>query len=196
MAEEGPKEEVKLFEQTTEPEEPVIELGDRIRIYGGKYDKTTGRVVYRTEDELHIIPDGLTNQVKEFKLTEEGFDAESGVESVEILQKRKKVNLVEILDLRVGQDLETFTPEGEPLSKYRVIKVDPDADVITVENDEEGEIVLPFGFKGVPKDLPFRVVRGRQPIELLIEESSEEVNEEPNVEVLEGEEEERFDFEF
>ena len=196
MAEEGPKEEVKLFEQTTEPEEPVIELGDRIRIYGGKYDKTTGRVVYRTEDELHIIPDGLTNQVKEFKLTEEGFDAESGVESVEILQKRKKANLVEILDLRVGQDLETFTPEGEPLSKYRVIKVDPDADVITVQNDEEGELVLPFGFKGVPKDLPFRVVRGRQPTELIIEESAEETNEEPDVDVLEGEEEERFDFEF
>lgn len=195
MAEEEPKEELKLSEQeavtTVIPEEPIIELGDRIRINGGKYDRATGRVVYRTEDELHIIPDGLTNQVKEFKLTEEGFDPESGIESVEILQKRKKVTLIEILDLRVGQDLETFTPDGEPLSKYHIIQVDPDSDVITVQNEEEGNIVLPFGFKGVPKDLPFRVIRGRQPLEI-----QEFPGEEPVNDVLEGEEEEDTDFLF
>jgi ribosomal protein L24 len=190
MAEEGPK-EVKLSENIIqEPEEPVIELGDRIRIYGGKYDKTTGRVIYRTEDELHIIPDGLTNQVKEFRLTEEGFDPESGVESVEILQKRKKADLVEILDLRVGQDLETFKPDGEPLSKYRITKVDPESDLITIENEDEGEIVIPFGFKGVPRDLPFRVIRGRQPLELpTIAEASDD-QEEPPSDILEGEDEE------
>ena len=62
-----------------EEEGPIIELGDRIRIYGGKYDKMTGRVIYRTQDELHIMPDGLTNNAIEFPLTEEGFVPESGV---------------------------------------------------------------------------------------------------------------------
>jgi hypothetical protein len=168
-------EELKLPEISTEPEEPVIELGDRIRIFGGKYDKTTGKVVYRTESEIHIIPDGLTNQVLEFEITEEGFDPDLNIEGVEILQKRKKEDLVEILDLRVGQDLETFSSDGEPFKKYRIVKVDPEQDSITVNNEEEGDIVIPFGFKGIPKELPFRVIRGRQPQEIVtVEEELEE----------------------
>jgi hypothetical protein len=192
MAEESPKvDEVKLSEQriSVEPEVPVIELGDRIRINGGKYDKTSGRIVYRTEDEIHLIPDGLTNRVVEFSLTEEGFDPSFGVESVEILQKRKKADLVEILDLRVGQDLETFNTEGEPLSKYRIVNVDPETDMITVNNEEEGDLVIPLGFKGIPKDMPFRVIRGRQPSELTIPLGDEEddVEEEDQLEEEGGE---------
>jgi len=155
--------EVKLSEILVEPQEPVIELGDRIRIFGGKYDKTTGKVLYRTESEIHIIPDGLTNQVLEFAITEEGFDPALNIDLVEILQKRKKNSFIEILDLRVGQELETFSSEGDPLTKYTIINVDPEGDLITINNESEGDIVIPFGFKGIPKELPFRVIRGRQP---------------------------------
>ena len=169
MAEEEPLDTgVKLSNQANlvqEVEEPIVELGDRIRIYGGKYDKTTGRVVYRTENEIHVSPDGLTNQVIELDVNEEGFDPRFGIESVEILQKRKKTNLVEILDLRADQDLETFGPDGEPIAKYRIVSVDPEADMIVVNNELEGDITIPFGFKGVPKDFPFRAIRGRQPVE-------------------------------
>ena len=155
--------EVKLTDvEELIPEEPVIELGDRIRIFGGKYDKTTGRVIYRTLDELHLIPDGLTNRVLEFNLTEEGFNEESGVESVEILSKRKKQTLVEILDLNVDQELETFGPDGEPMQKYKIVQVNADEDSIIVNTEAEGDIPLSFGFRGVPKDLPFRVIRSRQ----------------------------------
>lgn len=184
MAEEGPREdEVKLSEQqiSVEPEEPVLELGDRIRINGGKYDKTTGRIVYRSEDEIHIIPDGLTNRVIELALTEEGFDSSLEVESVEILQKRVKPDLVNILDLRVGQDLETFNSEGEPLTKYRIVKVDPETDMITVNNEDEGDVIIPLGFKGIPKEMPFRVIRGRQPSELIAPLNEEEDGEEEEV---------------
>jgi hypothetical protein len=158
-----------------EVEEPVIELGDRIRINGGKYDKTTGRIIYRTADEVHIIPDGVTNSVIEFKLTEDGFDESTEVESVEILQKRKKPSLIEILDLSVGQFLETFGSDGEPVSKYRIDEVNPDSDTITVNNEVDGNITINFGFRGIPKDLPFRVARGRQAPEL--EEVSEDLDE-------------------
>jgi hypothetical protein len=156
--------EPAVQEATEQPavEEPVIELGDRIRIFGGKYDKMTGRVIYRTIDELHIMPDGLTNNAIEFQLTEEGFDPESGIESVEILQKRKKPSLIEILDLNVDQLLETFGPDGEPLSKYTITKLIPEEDTIVATNEDDGEVVIPFGFRGVPKDLPFRVIRSRQ----------------------------------
>ena len=171
-----------------EEEGPIIELGDRIRIYGGKYDKMTGRVIYRTQDELHIMPDGLTNNAIEFPLTEEGFVPESGVESVEILQKRKKPGLIDILDLNVDQLLETFGPDGEPLSKYTITKLIPEEDTIVIQNEDDGEVVVSLGFRGVPKDLPFRVIRSRQApaIAPLVdeEEDSEQVEEE------EGKEEE------
>jgi len=193
MAEE--EQQIKLSENANliqEIEEPVIELGDRLRIYGGKYDKMTGRIVYRTESEIHISPDGLTNQVIELEVTEEGFDPKLGIESVEILQKRKKTNLVEILDLRAGQDLETFGQDGEPIAKYRIISVDSDADMIIV-NNEEGDITIPFGFRGVPKEFPFRAIRGRQAVEDLdIPETVNQTTEEDDI--LNDEEDDDFKF--
>jgi hypothetical protein len=193
MAEE--EQQIKLSENANliqEIEEPVIELGDRLRIYGGKYDKMTGRIVYRTESEIHISPDGLTNQVIELEVTEEGFDPKLGIESVEILQKRKKTNLVEILDLRAGQDLETFGHDGEPIAKYRIISVDSDADMIIV-NNEEGDITIPFGFRGVPKEFPFRAIRGRQAVEDLdIPETVNQTTEEDDI--LNDEEDDDFRF--
>ena len=193
MAEE--EQQIKLSENANliqEIEEPIIELGDRLRIYGGKYDKMTGRIVYRTESEIHISPDGLTNQVIELEVNEEGFDPKFGIESVEILQKRKKTNLVEILDLRAGQDLETFGQDGEPIAKYRIVSVDSDADMIIV-NNEEGDITIPFGFRGVPKEFPFRAIRGRQAVEDLdIPETVNQITEEDDI--LNDEEDDDFKF--
>jgi hypothetical protein len=145
-----------------EEEGPVIELGDRIRLSGGKYDGTTGRVIFRTQDELQLMPDGLTHTSIKFGLTEEGFDEESGVETVEILQKRKKPALVDILDLAPGQLLETFDNDGKPGPIYTIVKVDTDKDAILVSNEDEGEVDLDFNFRGVPDSLPFRIIRGRQ----------------------------------
>ena len=145
-----------------EDDEPIIELGDRIRLYGGKHDKTSGRVIYRTVDELHIMPDGLTNNALEFPLTEEGFYPDTGIESVEILQKRKKPGIIDILDLNVDQLLETFGTNGEPLATYTITRLVPEEDTIYATNEDTGEIAIPFGFRGIPKDLPFRVVRSRQ----------------------------------
>ena len=172
------QEEEELTTPPTPPEEleePVIELGDRIRLLGGKHDKTTGRVIYRTADELHLMPDGLTNTALEFALTEDGFDPEAAVESVEILSKRKKATLIEILDLNVDQILETFGPSGEPGSTYTIVKIIPEEDTIVIKNDEEGEVILPFNYRGIPKGLPFRVIRSRQaPDTPLTEEQQEQ----------------------
>lgn len=182
MEEGSPVEKVQL-NNLTEPfatEDPVIELGDRIRLIGGKYDKTTGRVLYRTETQIDILPDGVTNRVIELALDEEGFDPITGVESAEILQKSKHPEFVEILNFHVDQDLETFGPDGEPLSKYRIVKVVPQEDSIVIHNEEEGDIELNFQYRGIPRDLPFRVLRERQPEEELagIDEGEGEANEE------------------
>lgn len=182
--------EIKLAVESVEPEEPVIELGDRIRIFGGKYDKATGKVIFRTESEIHIIPDGLTNQVIEFQIDEEGFDPALNIESVEILQKRKKPTLVEILDLRVGQTLETFSPDGEPFTKYTIRAINPESDTITIHNETDGDLDIPFGFRGIPKELPFRVIRGRQGEDLVegkLQDAVQLEDETGEYEELEGE---------
>lgn len=147
---------------TAEQEDPVIELGDRIRLSGGKYDGTTGRVIYRTFDKLHLMPDGLTHSALEFTLTEDGFEEESGIEAVEILQKRKKPALVDILDLATGQLLETFDEEGNASGIYKIKKVDSDLDNLVVEGADGEEVDLRFGFRGIDESMPFRVIRGRQ----------------------------------
>jgi len=191
MAEEGQEVQEVVLTEPVEDQEPVIELGDRIRINGGKYDKTTGRVVYRTVDELHLIPDGLTNRQIEFNLTEDGFDEDLGIESVEILQKRKKKTLVEILDLHAGQLLETFGSDGEPVETYKIKDVDPATDTVTITKDDD-EFVVHFNFRGVPSNMPFRVIRGRAAPELDLG-NGEEAGE---VEEDEGEEGEEIDFAF
>lgn len=144
-----------------EEDAPVIELGDRIRILGGPLDGTTGRVVLRTETELHLMPDGLSNSVKTFEINEEGFDPNLGIEAVEILQKRKKAGLVDILNLRVDQILETFDEDGTPGERYEIVQVMPDTDTVVVRSESGEDLTIPFGFRGV-RDLPFRVIRGRE----------------------------------
>ena len=159
-----------------EEEAPVIELGDRIRFTGGQYDGTKGRVVFRSLNELHLMPDGLTHTIIKFNLDEDGFDDEYGIEGVEILQKRKKSALVDILDLSPGQLLETFGEDGKPGPTYTIVKVDSDLDTLVIKSEAEGEVDVSFGFQGVPSSLPFKVVRGRQAPEkpLTIQEEDEE----------------------
>jgi hypothetical protein len=165
VAPEPPREnEVKLganADLLPDPEAPVIELGDRIRILGGRLDKTTGRVVLRTETEIHLMPDGLSDRILKFEISDEGFDPDLEIEAVDILQKRKKPSLVEILDLKVDQVLETFDEDGNPAGSFNVVAVDPEVDQITIENPEIGTQVVNFAFRGVEEGLPFRVVRGR-----------------------------------
>jgi hypothetical protein len=143
-------------------EDPVIELGDRIRLVGGKYDGTIGRVVRRTEDQLDLMPDGFTHKVESFTLTDEGFDEDLGIEAVEILQKRKQPSLASILDLRPSQLLETFTADGSPAYTYTILSVDPSTDSIVITNEELGESTVSFNFRGIPKDMDFTIARGRE----------------------------------
>jgi len=181
-----------------EEEAPVIELGDRIRLTGGQYDGTKGRVIFRSQNELHLMPDGLTHTSIKFNLNEDGFDEEYGVEGVEILQKRKKAALVDILDLAPGQLLETFGDDGHPGPKYTIVKVDSDLDAVVIRNEEEGDVDVTFGFQGVPTSLPFQVIRGRQAPEkpLVLEEEEEEEEEDNAGESNESDEEEVEDFKF
>ena len=174
----SPKESLKLptaenFGVVSEDEEPVIELGDRIRILGGTYDGTKGRIILRTDNEIHLMPDGVTNTVITFNIDEEGFDSDYAIEYIEILQKRKKTALVDILDLAPGQILETFNPDGTKGLTYTITNVDSNLDILTMKNEIEQEIELPLRFRGLPDNVPFRVIRGRQAPEKLITPSEE-----------------------
>ena len=165
------------FGVVPEDESPIIELGDRIRLLGGAYDGTKGRIVFRTDSEIHVMPDGVTNTAIIFKIDEDGFDPEYGIESIEILQKRKKTALVDILDLAPGQLLETFNPDGSKGLVYTITKVDSDLDILTIKNEMDQEIEIPLNFRGIPDNLPFRVIRGRQAPEKVTSEGTSEATE-------------------
>ena len=145
-----------------------------------------------------VIPadDGLTHSALEFNLTEEGFDEDSGVEGVEILQKRKKAALVDILDLATGQLLETFDQEGKPAGVFTIKKVDSDLDTLVVQGEDGEEVDLRFGFRGVDDSMPFRVIRGRQAQEKPQDADADADEEEANAEEGEDEGEEAEDFTF
>ena len=42
-----------------------IELGDTITIVGGKYDKTQGKVYFKNDEMIHLMPLGLSNRIIE-----------------------------------------------------------------------------------------------------------------------------------
>ena len=77
-----------------EEEGPVIELGDRIRLSGGKYDGTTGRVIFRTQDELEAL---YTEHAGKYKNLKEAL-----IEDIEALvaPMREKRNAITDADVK------------------------------------------------------------------------------------------------
>ena len=149
-------------------QEPIIELGDRVRLNSSTAAGLVGTVIYRSQDLLGIRPDGVVDTSREFVLTDEGFDPELGIESVDILHKRKKPSFIEIFNLRKDQNLYTYDESGKPYRVYTIKDLDLNQDIIQVEDTEysPGEtMAIDFRFIGVPRDLPFRVVFGREPSE-------------------------------
>jgi hypothetical protein len=182
-------------------EEPIIELGDRVRLNSSTAAGLVGTVIYRSQDLIGIRPDGVVDSSREFQLSEEGFDPELGIESVDILQKRKKPSFIEIFNLQKDHNLYTYDDAGKPYRVYTIKDLDLNQDVIQVEDTEyaPGDTMpIDFRFIGVPRDLPFRVVFDREPPETpMVSTAENEGNAEAEgQEGVEGEEEEIEDFTF
>lgn len=157
-------------ESEAEPEEEVVELGDRILILGSigsKLHFTRGRVYYRDADLIRILPDGTSDQVVDMPLVEGGPDPDLKIEEVVILEKRKLAAFVQQLDLEPEQLVETFTAEKEVGPVLTVKSVDTFADKATFTDPDNDTLELEFSYMGIPRDAPFVVMRTRESLKAL-----------------------------
>jgi len=145
------------------PEEAGLEIGDLIVILGGQLNKTVGKVYGFSEDQFTIQPRGLTDRVLHIPVIDGLPDEELGIQEIKILKKAAEAGFVHLVDLRAGQYVETFDDTLEGRGVFKVISVDPVADSAIFADDAGIETVIEFGFTGIPRDLPYKVIRTREP---------------------------------
>ena len=138
-----------------------LEIGDTLHILGGQFDKTQGVLYGYTAERFTLMPTGVSDRVIHIPLVDGAPDPDLGLEEILVLRKAAKPGFVHLLDLRGGQYVETFASGGIPSTRYTVKEVNEarDSAVLADEAGDEEEIV--FGFRGIPRDLPFEVMRTR-----------------------------------
>jgi len=189
------EEDALLQPDLQEPNEPILELGDRVRL--NKETPLTGTIVYRSYDSLFIRPDGVLDTSKEFKITEEGLieGEDTLIDSVDLLNKRKKKSFIEIFNLQADQLIHTYEEDGTPYKVYTIkppLNLEEDA-LTLIDPDTNEEIFIRFNFIGVERDLPFRNLFGREAPEKPVVSTTEEA---PTSEVVEEDLEDIEDFTF
>ena len=154
-----------------ELEEDVgFQLGDRILIDGGRYDKSSGRIYYLDENIIRILPDGVSNSLIDLPIVDGDIDVSLGVNKLFILEKRRSDAFVNQRDYSVGQLAETFTKAGEPVSSdLTILRVSEEEDAIILVNSLGEEERINFNFTGIPYDLPYAVLRSRAKEEIVVD---------------------------
>ena len=143
---------------------PSLGLGDRIQIESKKLGTVIGRVYYIDEELIRVLPDGISNRLYDFPITAEGIDPSLGV--TEILTEQTKIpSFIEQNRLRVGLKIDTFSPDGEQFKTYTIDAIDVNTDTILIIDADGNKESVEFAFTGIPRDLPFEVIRIASEIE-------------------------------
>jgi hypothetical protein len=146
-----------------QPEKRVgLAIGDTAKIIGGRLDETVGHLYGFYPDRIALLPLGVTDRLIEISLVGRKPDPELGIKEIKILKKAAKPGLIPLIDIQAGQFAETFTADGEPGPTFSVKEVDEGKRRIVLE-DDAGEDVEVSLTTGIPLELPFRVLRTRDP---------------------------------
>jgi hypothetical protein len=156
------QEQEKEQEDVVEEEEG-IELGDTIMIEGGRLDRTRGRIYFMDDNLIRILPDGVSDSLKDIPLIDENPDPELGIEGIVILRKAPTHSFVHLLDIRPEQIVTTFTATGEPGPKFTVVSVDEEKDAILLMDETEATVEPIDPFVGIKRDMGFAVMRVNEP---------------------------------
>ena len=152
-----------------------FQLGDRIYINGGRYDKSSGRIYYLDENLIRILPDGVSNSLIDLPIVDDDIDESLGIKTLFVLEKRRSDAFVVQRDYAVGQIAETFTANGEPVSDNLTIEAVSEIDDAIVLVNSLGETErINFNFTGIPTDLPYAVLRSRTREEPVLQETETE----------------------
>ncbi len=147
----------------TQEEEVGIELGDKIVIFGGRYNKTVGTLYGIQTDRFTIQPLGTTSTVLHIPLVDGEPDPQLGIQEIQILKKAVKPGFVFLTDMHPGLLAEMFTANGEPAGTFKVESVDEEKDSAVFLTEAGDRFELLFGFTGIPRDESYEVIRTRQP---------------------------------
>ena len=156
-------------------EEPGFQLGDRIYITAtGPLDGLRGRIYYLDEDTIKILPDGTFHRLETIQVVDGDFDPALGITNAYVLKKRVSDTFVVQHDFQVGHLAETIKENGEMGVTYRIKSIDEENDAVVLEDSSGAEKTVVFGFKGVPQDEEFIIMRVREPPQAVPEEDAPE----------------------
>jgi hypothetical protein len=144
--------------------EPVgLFLGDTFVIIGGSLNKTRGKLYGISEDRFALLPSGATDRIIKISLVNGNPDPELGITDIKILKKSPSDSFIHLIDLRAGQEVETFF-EGPQLGPiFKVISVNEENDSAVFEDESGTQTEIIFGFTGIPRELGYEVMRTREP---------------------------------
>jgi hypothetical protein len=145
-----------------------VQLGDRVYIESTEYGKTIGNVYYRSLEQIHIKPDGVSNILHIFEIEqtddEEIYNEQHGVSVIYIIEKRKYGALVELENFKIGQTIDTYArDDNKEVIQYVISKIDEQNDSITIynEDDPENKREILFDFIGIPLEIEFNIINIR-----------------------------------
>jgi len=145
----------------TREEEQAIQLGDIVTISGGIQDKTQGKVYFVNDEMIHIMPNGVSNRIIQISIIDGDLDESLGIEDVHI-EKGSSDSFIALQNFRVGQMVEAFK-DGMLVKKYALQQVNEENDSIILTDENNEQLLVNFNFTGISLDLPFDVLRGREP---------------------------------
>jgi len=145
-----------------EEESPDLEIGDLVLLVGGQLNKTIGKLYGFSADRFTIQPRDVTDRVIHIPLIDGAPDPDLGLTEIKILKKAAVPGFIALVDMRAGQNVETFGVDSSPTGVFKVVSVDEEADSAVLEDSAGGQSEVVFGFAGIPRDLPYEVIRTRE----------------------------------
>ena len=136
----------------------VVELGDYVEIITDSGD-VKGIVYYRDADLIRILPDGLTNELKDFPQVDDDFDPDLGVKDAIIYRKHRYDEFVKQQDFHVDQRVDGIAADGSKRATYVIIGINESEDSMTLREEGGDELPIEFSGVGIPPELPFVILR-------------------------------------
>ena len=141
-------------------------LGDEIEITSTRYGRTHGLIYYRDPSVIRVMPVGSSSTLIDFNIVEDDFDPELGVSEAVPGQKARLPTFVAQQDLRAGYIMETMTEDGQVGPVYTIRDVNEEDDSIVAVDEDGAPLQISFmgsDYIGIPRDLPFAIIRAREP---------------------------------
>ena len=145
-------------------------IGNRIRIIGTNLN-VVGKVVYRDETMLRIMPQTASDRAFEYTMIDNGtnFSPELGVSEIQIIERQLSDYYVDFLGVKPGESVEFFTVSGgEAAIKGIVSTVNNTNQTDTIELTD-GRII---DFQGIGPPAPIAVVRVTSAVNVSMADSS------------------------